>query len=72
MNSFAGYLGQIGHVSINYRLIAVVAAVIGSFIGSALGKKLDQEKLRKGFAIFVVAMAVFLIVKQVQAFLGTA
>ena len=72
MNSFAGFTGQVGHVSLDYRLMGVVtvAAVAGSFVGAALGKRLDQEKLRKGFAVFVVAMAVFMIVKQLQALLG--
>lgn len=74
MNSFAGFIGQVGHVSLDLRLIGVVtvAAVGGSFIGAAIGKKIDQDKLRKGFAVFVVAMALFLIVKQVQALLGAA
>ena len=74
MNSFAGFVSQIGHTSVDYRLMGVVtvAAVSGSFIGAALGKQLDQEKLRKGFAVFVVAMAIFLIAKQLQALLGAA
>ncbi len=69
LNALAGFVGHIGHVSIDGRLTVVVtgAAVAGSFIGAAAGKRVNPEKLRKVFAVFVVAMAIFMIAKQLPS-----
>ena len=70
LKSFAGFAGHASHVTIDYKLTAIVAAsaIVGSFIGALVGKKISAEKLRKGFAIFVLVMAVFLLFKQGQAY----
>ena len=67
MQSFAGFLGHVGHVSIDVGLAAVVttAAVLGSFAGKWLATKLDAKALRKGFGWFVLGMAVLVVGKQV-------
>jgi hypothetical protein len=66
MNSFAGLVGYLGHVAIPWGLAASItgAAVAGSFAGSALAGRVPQEGLRKGFGVFVLVMAVFILVKQ--------
>lgn len=65
-NSLAGFLGRVGHVSIDVPLTAAVtgAAVVGSFVGGALADRLPQDTLRKGFAVFVLVLAVFQIWKE--------
>lgn len=67
LKSFAGFAGYATHVHVDYKLAAVVtvSAVVGSFGGAMLAKKVSPEALRKSFAIFVLVMAVFLLVKQV-------
>lgn len=67
LKSFAGFAGYAGHVEVDYQLISImsVAAVIGSFGGARIGRTVSQEKLRKGFAVFVLLMAVYLLYKQV-------
>ena len=77
MNSFAGLVGYLGHVPIAWDLAASVtgAAVAGSFLGSALAGRVPQEGLRKGFGVFVLVMAVFILFKQwptLLAFLHSA
>lgn len=67
LKSATGFAGYISHVTIDYRLAAVVtaAAVAGSLIGAPLGKRISAQSLRKGFAAFVFAMALFIIYKEV-------
>lgn len=72
MNSFAGFAGYVGSTSIDWRLAGMVtaAAVIGSLLGGRLVGMVSPEKLRRGFAVFVVAMAVFILGQQVPETLG--
>jgi hypothetical protein len=77
MNSLAGLLGYLGHVAIDWPLAAAVtaAAVAGSFAGTSLAGRVPQAALRKGFGLFVLAMACFILVKQwttIHAFLQRA
>lgn len=71
LKSFAGFAGYVSHVEVNWTLTGIVtaAAIAGSFVGARLARKVDQETLRKGFAVFVLTMAVFLLGKQAQALL---
>lgn len=66
MNTAAGYAGHAGHVTVDFRLVAVVAgaAVFGSLIGSRLTGLIAPDRLRRGFAGFVVVMAGFVISQQ--------
>lgn len=66
LKSFAGYAGYASHVEVNWPLTGTVAAaaVVGSFIGAPLAKRVPDVLLRKGFAAFVVAMAVFILITQ--------
>jgi hypothetical protein len=65
MNSFAGFAGTLGHASIHWSLAIAVtfASVTGSLVGAALVGQVKPESLRKGFAWFVLAMAMFMTVK---------
>ena len=64
--SFAGFAGYATHVSIDWTLTTVVSAgsLVGAFAGVALSSKIPAEKLRRGFALFVAVMAVWVLVKQ--------
>lgn len=68
MKSFAGLAGHVTHVEVDLQLAAVVtaAAVTGSFAGAALAPRVPAQRLRKGFAWFVLAMALYLIVQQIR------
>lgn len=66
MQSLAGFVGYLGHVAIDLRLagIFVAAASVGIVAGEQLAGHLPEQALRKGLAWFVLAMALFLVAKQ--------
>ena len=66
MNSFAGFAGTLSHATIHWSLALAVttASVVGSLVGAALAGRVKPESLRSGFAWFVLAMAMFMVVKQ--------
>ncbi|MBZ0287222.1 MAG: sulfite exporter TauE/SafE family protein, partial [Anaerolineae bacterium] len=61
--SLAGFLGHISGMAIDLPLVMVfiAAGVLGTFAGARLGKRLDAVLLRKAFAVFVIALALFLL-----------
>lgn len=66
MKSFAGFAGHAAHVEIDWGLTGLVSvmAVIGSLVGGRLAQRIDPERLRKGFAVFVLVMAAFQIAQE--------
>lgn len=69
LNSLIGFLGDLGHVSINWVFLLEITgiAIAGILIGGAFSKKIKSENLKKGFGWFVLAMGVFIIVKEIFA-----
>lgn len=67
MKSMAGFAGYVGHVSIDYKLAGVViaAASAGTVAGALIGRRVEADRLRRGFALFVAAMALFILYKQI-------
>ena len=55
-------LGQ--HV--DWRLIGLFTAVgvLGSFVGNALSRRVPQAQLKRGFAVFLVLMGGFILVRE--------
>lgn len=72
MKSFAGLAGYLGHASIDWPVAGMVtaAAVLGSVGGGALASRVSPERLRVGFAWFVIAMAFFILGQEIPAALG--
>ena len=66
MNSFAGFAGTLSHANIPWSLAFAVTAtsVAGSLVGAGLAGRVKPESLRAGFAWFVLAMAIFMTLKQ--------
>ncbi len=66
MKSFAGLAGHLGHVDVDWGITLAItaAAVIGSLIGGKLAGRIPGTVLRRGFGWFVLAMAAFVLVKQ--------
>jgi hypothetical protein len=66
MKSFAGLAGHLQHVSIDWRITLAVtaAAVIGSVIGGNFVGRIPPAKLRRGFGVFIIAMAALVLAKE--------
>ena len=67
-NSFIGFLGDAGHYPIEwpFLLLITVIAAAGIFFGGWLSRYLPGKQLKKGFGWFVLAMAVFMLVKEIS------
>jgi uncharacterized membrane protein YfcA len=63
MNSVAGFLGHVGSGSFDWMvtLVFVAAGLVGTFSGMRLSSRLSSSKLQKAFAVFVIALAFFLL-----------
>jgi uncharacterized membrane protein YfcA len=66
LNSFAGFAGSLGHATLDWPLTAVVtgAAVAGAIAGTALSGRVPQAMLRRMFAWLVLAMAGYMLWRQ--------
>ena len=64
--SLIGFTGDLTHYKMDWQLLIIVtiAAVIGIFIGNAINKKIPGERLKKWFGWFVLAMGIYIIVKE--------
>ena len=72
LNSFASFAGYAGHTSIDWPLAFGVSgfAVAGSLAGASLATRLSARALRQGFGWFVVAMAFFILTREVPPLVG--
>lgn len=66
MKSLIGFLGDISHTAMDWRLLLIVTAlaVSGIFIGNGLSRKIDAKKLKTGFGWFVLVMGLYIIIKE--------
>lgn len=72
LKSFAGLAGYVGHTAIDWPLALGISAfaVVGSFGGAWLATRLSAAALRQGFGWFVVAMAFFVLARELPMLLG--
>jgi len=61
-----GFTGDLSHYTMDWKLLLIVSgiAVAGIFAGDALSKKIDGNKLKKGFGWFVLVMGIYIIIKE--------
>lgn len=66
LQSFAGFAGHVGHVALNLALLATVtaASVVGLGLGVLAARRVSHDHLRRGFAVLVLVMGLFVITKQ--------
>ncbi len=67
LNSLAGLLGHLSGATLDVGLIGtfVIAGLAGTFSGARLARRLPPERLRAGFAAFVIVLALFLLYDNV-------
>ncbi len=64
-------LVEIGE-SVDWRIVCIFAAigVLGSFIGTSVASKLNQQLLKRIFAVFIVIMAIYILIREAPAVLN--
>ena len=65
--SLIGFTGDImSNQIIDWKLLEyfTLASIIGIFIGNSIAKKADDEKLKTGFGWFVLAMGIYIIIRE--------
>ncbi|NUM47400.1 MAG: sulfite exporter TauE/SafE family protein [Anaerolineales bacterium] len=62
-NSLAALLGHLNGETLDMSLMAVfaVAGWVGTSVGAHLAQRIPADRLRRGFAVFVVILAIFLL-----------
>lgn len=72
LNCVAGLIGHASRSNFNWSLTAKVTslAVAGTILGTLLSHRVAANKLQKGFAVFVLTVAVFLMAKNYSVFFG--
>lgn len=65
--SLIGFTGDLSHYVMDWKLLFSVTAlaIAGIFIGDVLSKKIDGNKLKKGFGWFVLVMGIYIIIKEI-------
>ncbi|MBD2441268.1 sulfite exporter TauE/SafE family protein [Nostoc sp. FACHB-110] len=65
-NSVAGFLGYVGHVSLNWNLMLsfIVAASVGTVFGAYLAQFVPAHKLQKSFGYFLLAVAALVLIQN--------
>ena len=65
-NSLLGFTSSANHISIHWQFLFTITAfaVAGIFIGNMLSKKIDGTKLKPAFGWFVLAMGIYIILKE--------
>lgn len=69
VKSLIGFIGDVQsqeNIDWMFLLYFTGLAVVGIFIGSFFSRKIDGDKIKKGFGWFVLAMGAFMIVKEIM------
>lgn len=65
-NSIAGFMGYLNQVAIDWQLVFsfTTAASGGTIIGAYLNQYVNAKQLQQGFGYFILAVAIFVLIKQ--------
>lgn len=65
LQSSAGFVGHLGHVDLDGRMLAAVTAVaaLGSIAGFVMSRHVAPATLRRGFGVFVLVMAAVVVAR---------
>jgi uncharacterized membrane protein YfcA len=67
LNSLAGFIGDVGHFETDWIFLFVISAIAitGVFAGGVLARFIHGAHLKKGFGWFILAMGVYIIIKEI-------
>lgn len=66
INSLVGFLGDIGHLDIDWKFLLVFTtiSILGIFTGNFFNQYINESSLKKGFGYFVLIIAVGILTKE--------
>ncbi|MCA9774253.1 MAG: sulfite exporter TauE/SafE family protein [Myxococcales bacterium] len=66
LNAFAGFAGHYsqGHVDPRIAGCVVTAAVLGALVGARLAGRVPEQRLRRGFGVFVLIIAGWMLARE--------
>lgn len=66
LNAASGFAGYLGQVTMDWALIAgfTAMAMVGVFLGATLVPYISTKNLRRGFAVFLVLVATYILIKR--------
>ncbi|MGH7664619.1 MAG: sulfite exporter TauE/SafE family protein [Gemmatimonadaceae bacterium] len=66
MNALSGFAGYVGHVAIDWGVVLpfIAAAIVGILTGSRLAPRVPQALLKQGFAVMLLAVGVYVLVRR--------
>jgi uncharacterized membrane protein YfcA len=66
LNAASGFVGYLGQVEMNWPLMAgfTLAAILGVFAGAALVPMVSTRHLRRGFSVFLILVAVYILIRR--------
>lgn len=64
--SLFGFLGDVTEYDMDWQLLAVVSAIAmaGILAGNTVSRRVDGDRLKKGFGWFVLLMGVFILIRE--------
>lgn len=64
--SLIGFTGDLGQLQPDWTLLGLVTAIaiVGILVGNVLARKIDGQKLKKGFGWFVLVMGIYILLKE--------
>lgn len=67
LNSVTGFIGYYGVVPVDYTLMVTftTVAIVGGFVGARISCHVSAENLRRGFGLFLVIVATYILIKSV-------
>ncbi|PIK16413.1 sulfite exporter TauE/SafE family protein [Halobacteriovorax sp. JY17] len=72
LNSLTGFMGYLDQVTVPWEFLFKFSScsIVGIFIGSYLVRFISQNTLKKGFAIFLILMGLFILYKNKETLIS--
>ncbi|OLY94843.1 sulfite exporter TauE/SafE family protein [Cnuella takakiae] len=66
IKSLVGFTGDLSHFSMDWHLLCSITAtaIAGIFAGNYCNRRINGERLKRGFGLFVFAMGIYILCKQ--------
>lgn len=70
LNALTGFSGDVQRIPVDWAFLLplTIISVFGIFAGTYLHKFVNEKQLKKGFGFFVLAMAVFILSKEIVGY----